>query len=94
MSGTEQTPKALQGHVPTTALAVDVRVTAEMLWVTLQDGREIGVPLVWFPRLHGATPQQRNHYQIDGGGLSIHWSDIDEDLCVANLLAGADWAST
>jgi len=41
--------------------------------------------------LYEATPEQRARYEIGGGGVSLHWPDLDEDLSVANLLAGADW---
>jgi hypothetical protein len=61
-----------------------------MLWVTLTDGRVLGAPLVWFPTLHAATPEQRARCEIGGGGIGLHWPDIDEDLSVAGLLAGAD----
>jgi hypothetical protein len=79
---------------PTTALAKSVRFDEAMMHVTLTDGRVISVPLIWFPLLHEASPQQREHYEIDGGGISLHWPEIDEDLSVAGLLDGADWQST
>jgi hypothetical protein len=63
-----------------------------MLWVTLTDGRIVGAPLTWFPLLHGATPEQRTACEIGGGGVSLHWPEID-DLSVAGLLAGADCRS-
>jgi hypothetical protein len=44
--------------------------------------------------LHEASTEQRAQYEIGGGGVSLHWPEIDEDLSVANLLAGADWEST
>ena len=50
------------------------------LVVDLMDGRTIEVPLAWYPRLANATPEQRNHWQLAGGGYGIHWPDIDEDL--------------
>jgi hypothetical protein len=90
----EATPAVRRGFVPTTALADAVEFTEELMQVALTDGRIVGVPLVWFPRLYEATAEQRRHYEIDGGGVSIHWPDLDEDLSVANLLAGADWQST
>jgi hypothetical protein len=71
-----------------TILATDVNVDVERLRVLLSDGREISVPLSWFPRLHRATPQQRQHWQLIGRGIGVHWPDIDEDLSVAGLLAG------
>ena len=43
-----------------------------------------------FPLLREATPEQREHYEISGGGISLHWPEIDEDLSVANLMAGVD----
>ena len=49
---------------------------------------------LWFPLLHKATPKQREQYEIGGGGISLHWSEIDEDLSVANLMAGVYWKST
>lgn len=66
----------------------------EMMHVSLTDGRIISVPLIWFPLLHEATPEQRSQYEIGGGGVSLHWPELDEDLSVANLLAGADWQTT
>jgi len=58
----------------------------DQLWVELLDGRTIGVPLAWFPRLLRATPAQRERYEISPGGL--HWEELDEDISIAGLLAG------
>jgi hypothetical protein len=51
------------------------------------------VPIIWFPLLHEAAPEQREQYEIGGGGVSLHWPEVDEDLSVANLIAGVDWQS-
>jgi hypothetical protein len=61
-----------------------------MMHVTLQDGRVISVPLAWFPLLRDATPEQRQKYEIGGAGVSLHWEEIDEDISIAGLMAGAD----
>ncbi len=84
-----------QGHayVPTTALARSVEFTDASMQVFLTDGRAISVPLLWFPILASATPEQRANVEIGGGGISLHWPEIDEDLSVANLMAGGDWRS-
>jgi hypothetical protein len=71
-----------------TILATDVKFGAERLHVALSDGRVIGVPLDWFPRLNKATSQQRERWELIGRGIGLHWPDIDEDLSVAGLLAG------
>lgn len=63
-------------------------VTDKTLIVQLADGRAISLPLAWYPRLAGATPQERDNWRLIGGGEGIHWPDLDEDLSVAGLLAG------
>jgi hypothetical protein len=66
--------------------AVDVTTDDASLRVTLADGRELAVPLEWFPRLRDATPEQRRHWRFIGRGQGIHWPDVDEDISVAGLL--------
>ena len=78
----------------TLALGADERVAAvevseDTLSVSLVDGRTILVPLAWYPRLMNATPEQRQHWQIAGGGYGLHWPEIDEDLSTEGLLRGA-----
>ncbi|WOE74895.1 DUF2442 domain-containing protein [Alterisphingorhabdus coralli] len=67
----------------------NVQCTDDSLIVDLMDGRTISVPLAWYPRLHSATPEQRDNWEIAGGGYGIHWPDIDEDLSTEGLLRGA-----
>lgn len=67
----------------------DVQCTEDDLQVTLMDGRKISVPLAWYPRLFHATREQRQHWEICGGGYGIHWPDVDEDLSTEGLLRGA-----
>jgi hypothetical protein len=67
-------------------LAVGVACTDDALRVVLMDGREISVPLVWFPRLQKATPDQRAEWRLIGGGVGIHWEAVDEDISVESLL--------
>jgi len=67
-------------------LAVDVACNHDAIQVALADGREISVPLTWYPRLLEATPKDRNNWRLIGGGLGIHWEDLDEDVSVESLL--------
>jgi hypothetical protein len=67
--------------------AAGVRFGDARLFVALADGRELRVPLAWFPRLVAATPEQRAHWRLIGGGEGIHWPEpVDEDISVAHLL--------
>jgi len=68
-------------------LACDVTCTENALQVVLADGREIAVPLVWFPRLQEATPDQRKDWRLIGGGIGIHWEAVDEDISIESLLS-------
>jgi hypothetical protein len=86
----KQKPQFRKAFRPTSALAKDVKFTDSMMEVHLIDGRIISVPIIWFPLLHTATPEQREHYEIGAGGISLHWEEIDEDISVAGLLAGGD----
>jgi hypothetical protein len=58
------------------------------LWVALRDGRQVAVPLAYFPRLLKADPAQRNRFEMSGGGTGIHWDELDEDISVPGLLLG------
>jgi hypothetical protein len=69
-----------------TVSANSVRFDEYMMWVDLTDGRTLGVPLAWFPRLLNATPAQRAQVEISRVGL--HWEAIDEDISVTGLLMG------
>jgi hypothetical protein len=79
-----------RSFVPQTALAKHVDFDEAMMRVTFSDGRVLGVPLAWLPTLRRATPEQRNAYEIGGGGVSLHWPELDEDLSIAGLMAGVD----
>jgi len=67
-------------------IATDVFFSEDDLHVVLADGREISVPLTWFPRLSNATEEERNNWRLIGDGLGIHWEAADEDIAVATLL--------
>ncbi|MGR3173506.1 MAG: DUF2442 domain-containing protein [Candidatus Scalindua sp.] len=58
------------------------------MWVGLTDGRQLSIPLAYFPRLLNATPEQREKYEMSGGGTGLHWEEIDEDISVPGLLRG------
>ncbi len=67
------------------AKAVDVWFKDQKLFVRLEDGREIAVPLEWFPKLRDATRKELNDWRFIGNGIGIHWENLDEDLSVGGL---------
>ena len=65
---------------------IAVQFNDDSFVVELDDGRTIGVPLAWFPRLFHASAKQRQDFYLSHAG--IHWEELDEDISVAGLLAG------
>lgn len=68
--------------------ATKIEFRTDSMWVELADGRTIGVPLAYFPRLMAADDAERGRYVISGGGTGLHWEDLDEDISVRGLLLG------
>jgi hypothetical protein len=54
--------------------------------VTFNQGPDVSVPLAQLERLQAASPADRNNWQLIGGGIGVHWSKVDEDLSVENIL--------
>lgn len=65
----------------------DVLVNDELLGFYLEDGRFISVPMAFYPTLALATGEERSHFEISGS--SVYWPDLDADIGVEGLLAGA-----
>jgi hypothetical protein len=72
------------------ARATKVEFTPDSVVVDLEDGRRIGVPIVWFLRLVQASPKQREGWWLIGRGIGISWEELDEDTSVEGLLATRD----
>jgi len=68
--------------------ATNVRVDDERITVELSDGRSVSAPITWYPRLAHGTVAERNAWRFIADGRGIHWSELDEDVSVENLLAG------
>lgn len=66
--------------------AVELSFSKDKMIVFLEDGRELSVPLEWFPRLKNATLEQLKKWRFIGNGEGIHWEELDEDISVEKLL--------
>lgn len=66
--------------------AMSVDFDDDQMWVRLEDGRTLGIPLAWFPRLlHGSDEDRRKVFVSPSG---LHWDELDEDISIAGLIAG------
>ncbi len=66
--------------------ASNIAFSNSKMIVFLEDGRELSIPLEWFPRLRKATVEQLNKWRLIGNGEGVHWDEIDEDISIENLL--------
>jgi hypothetical protein len=69
-------------------IASNISVSEDHLTVELTDGRIFSIPISWFPRLQNATIKERRNFRLIGGGIGIHWPDIDEDISIEGLVLG------
>jgi hypothetical protein len=66
--------------------AVNILFDDIKMYIILEDGRELSIPIDWFPSLRDATDEQRNNWRFVGDGEGIHWDELDEDILVEGLL--------
>jgi hypothetical protein len=66
--------------------AKNVHFDESIMWLELVDGRVLGVPLAWFPKLLHANKKQLEQFELSHQG--IHWDELDEDISIAGLLLG------
>jgi hypothetical protein len=48
--------------------ATNVTYTEVKITIHLEDGRELSIPLEWFPRLRNASEKQLNNWRLIGDG--------------------------
>ena len=71
---------------PVRCAAKKVTFTKKHARIALADGREISVPLKFYPRLQKATASERKNYELFG--LNIYWEDLDEGIDLTAMLTG------
>lgn len=69
-------------------LASSITFSTDSMTISLHDGRTLAVPLIYFPKLLAATPEQRRNVVISGGGIGLHWDELDEDISMHHLMMG------
>ena len=72
---------------PAPPTITEVSANDQVLGFHLADGRYISVPMAFYPTLALATPEERSRFEINGS--SVYWPELDADIGVEGLLAGA-----
>jgi Protein of unknown function (DUF2442) len=69
-----------------------LRFDADNLYVLFADGRELRVPLSWFPTIASLDPRVRDAAHLIGEGTVIAWEtpEFEEYLSVLQLLGLPD----
>lgn len=65
---------------------VNVSFDNSMVWVELADGRIVGAPLKWFPKLREANRLERDQYQMTP--VSLIWRALDTQIHMDDLFDG------
>lgn len=74
--------------INTAELAIlKLSISGEKITAEINDGRIVSVPISWFPRLSGATVQQRNIFEISNSGYGVHWPELDEDISIKSFIS-------
>ena len=68
------------------AIVNNIRASETLIIFVLIDGREVSIPLSRSSRLSKAAQSQRDHFEIEPGGLIVSWPNLDEHLGVWTLL--------
>jgi hypothetical protein len=68
-------------------LIMDVSFIDDAMQVNLTDGRQLRVPVEWFPKLRDASPEARRNWRLIGKGIGIHWPDLDEDVSLQGMMS-------
>lgn len=68
--------------------ATKVSFSGDTLNVVLSNGKTLIVPTVLYPRLQFGSATERRNFRLIGEGCGIHWEDLEEDISIANLIAG------
>ena len=67
-------------------MITEISLEEDVLQVFLSDGREMRVPMEWFPKLRDASPKSAcRHWRLIGKGIGVHWPEVDEDLSLEGL---------
>ena len=66
--------------------AINIWFDPQRIYAEFTDGRVVGMPLAWFPRLQKANDIQRKQFEFWNDGAWIHWEELDEDLSADGFL--------
>ena len=67
--------------------AVNVSFSEDKMMVDFEDGRMLSIPIEWFPKLRDASKTLLENWRFIGEGEGIHWSELDEDILIENLIS-------
>jgi len=76
--------------INTQVQAKGLRFEDNLLFILLNDGREISLPIArmeWLQWLAKATPEQRARWTIEPGGFAIYWEDLDDGIEIEHVLS-------
>ncbi len=65
---------------------IDVKVNTDRVHFSLEDGRELGVPVDWYPRLDNAPLSELRKFKLNKIGNGVIWENLDVYILVEDVL--------
>ena len=59
---------------------VEVKFQKGLLFVRVDDGKEIAYPLDWHPRLLQASEEEKAKWELKADGSGIRWNDLGVEI--------------
>lgn len=63
-----------------------LKVDVNSLTARISDGREVTIPIAWFPKLKKASLKDLQTFELSPSGYGIHWPNLDEDISLKAFL--------
>jgi hypothetical protein len=73
---------------------VIIRKKPDIIIVLLNTGHILKLQLSDFPHLKKSSEKSLNEWRLIGGGIGIHWKEIDEDLSLKGFIASSSEKSS
>ena len=67
-------------------VATAVRVEDSTVCLELEDGSSHNFPILYYPRLAKARPEELSQVRLRVGGRALRWEHLDEDIWITDAV--------
>ena len=67
-------------------IATAVKIQDSMVCLELEDGSLHSFPILYYPRLAKAQPDELDEVKLRVGGRALRWENLDEDIWITDAV--------